>query len=77
MLTSKLSEHDRDKPSRRHTGHGTASVIARLNEQNSQIEPSTLDSALGPAQEEANPDDTLSGPVAEGQSHREEDPPAA
>jgi len=50
MSTSKLSQPNRDKAPHARTGHGTASVIARLNEQISQLEPLAMD---GPADEPA------------------------
>lgn len=42
IMTRNLSDPDMDKAPQPRTGHGTASVIARLNEQLSQMEPSPM-----------------------------------
>lgn len=43
MLMSKHPEPDTDKSPQPRTGHGSASVIARLNEQISRTQPSAVE----------------------------------
>lgn len=55
MSTRKLSEPNLDKVPQPRTGHGTASVIARLNEQLSQMESSLMVESDEDANREAPP----------------------
>jgi len=50
MLKSKRPDPDpdRNKPMQPRTGHGTASVIARLNEQTFRVEPGELEEPADP-----------------------------
>ena len=59
MLTSKLSNPDLDEPPQARTGHGIASVIARLNEQISRKDVSSMD---GPDEEPADREATSTAP---------------
>ena len=65
MSTSKHPAPDRDKAPQPRTGHGSASVIARLNEQISRTEPLAMEEPADetPARETpvaVNPDPTPS-----------------
>jgi len=58
MLKSKRPDPDpeRNKPTQPRTGHGTASVIARLNEQIFRLEPGEIEEPAGPPEtEESQP----------------------
>jgi hypothetical protein len=59
-MTTNLSDPDMDKASQPRTGHGTASVIARLNEL-AQMEPSPM---AEPAEESAIRETPSSGRTA-------------
>lgn len=54
MLKSKRTDSapDRNTPTQPRTGHGSASVIARLNEQICRLEPGEIEEPAGPPEKE-------------------------